>query len=691
MSQFVSGPEAEEYAELAQPLRALMKLETSDFYIGKRISLAGDLGTVRYVGNVVGTQHDWLGIEWDDPTRGKHDGVYNGHVYFKCLNPQPMAASFIRSTRKFDQPVGFMEAAHKKYAPALLDPDYLLGMLLEPEEPISISGKVVEEIGFDKIAERQAMLDELQIAILDHACIAGYGPKPWWSPYGLELLDKDFNRKDSITRFGKDLLKLQFLDLGQNLLELWTDVTAICEGLNLKMLRLNGNRFRSLEVPSWQAATLDNVYGDVEELYLEDTLLTWYQVLFLLSHFHHLQTLCLASNLLNDIPKSLPTTNLTSLDLSYNCFQCIGCLHHLTALLSLEKLVLRWNQIDRLTCNTLWPVSTCKRLANPTNCSTFTEPMVFKSLLHLDVSDNLISSFHFISHLPALVPKLISLRISHNPLFATLSSDDSFMLTLARMGSIQILNYSNVTAAERLNAELYYLTHIGAKLSEFPVEEAAEVLTYHPRFVELCNLHGAPTVTRKGAFVSNVLDNTLGSRLITFTFSFKSYRSPEHGDLLDGREEIIKTIRLPRTINTYYLKSEVGRLFSIQPMHLRLTWETGEWDPVGLSLGPEDDEYWSVGSQSSNYNEEGECSGDFDSYAVGGVFVEEEREDEGRGFGEDGGEEAEQAAMVDEEREREKGKWVRREVELVDGTREVGHWIEGMEAKVRVEYRENVY
>ena len=232
-----------------------MKLETSDFYIGKRISLAGDLGTVRYVGNVVGTQHDWLGIEWDDPTRGKHDGVYNGHVYFQCeltlsnsdyikltclsgLNPQPKAASFVRSTRKFDQPVGFREAVHQKYAPASIDPDYLLGILLEPEEPISISGKVVEEIGFEKIAERQAMLDELQIAILDRACIAGYGSKPWWSPYGSELLDKDFNQKDSITRFGKDLPKLQFLDLGQNLLELWTDVTAICEALNIKLLRL---------------------------------------------------------------------------------------------------------------------------------------------------------------------------------------------------------------------------------------------------------------------------------------------------------------------------------------------------------------------------------------------------------------------------------------------------------------------
>ncbi|MCJ1401887.1 hypothetical protein MMC11_005104 [Xylographa trunciseda] len=688
MSEFLSVSEAEERAELASPLRPLMKSDAPDFYIGKRVSLAGDLGTIRYVGKVVGTEHDWLGIEWDDPTRGKHDGAYNGHVYFQCLNAQPKAASFLRSTRKFDQPVSFMEAVHRKYSPALIESTAPLGKHVEPVEPISISGKVVEEIGFDKIAERQAMLDELQIAILDRSCISGYGPKPWSSPYGSELLDKDFNQNESIAVFGKNLPKLQFLDLGQNLLELWTDVTAICEAVHIKVLRLNGNRFRSLEVPQWQDVTLDKVYGDVEELYLEDTLLSWYQVLYLTSRFHRLQFLCLSSNLLKDIPRSLPTTNLTSLNLSFNYFQCIGCLHHLSCLPLLEKLILRWNQIDRLTCDVIGPVSTARRLSNPTNCSTFTEPMVFKSLLHLDVSDNLISSFLFISHLPALAPKLKSLRISHNPLFAVLSSDDSFILTLARIGSIETLNYSRITAAERLNAELYYLARIGTQLSEYPAEQAAEVLTYHPRFIELCNLHGAPTVNRKGASISDSLANTLSARLITFTFSFKSFPSPEHGDLLDGRVETIKTLRLPRTINTYYLKSEVGRLFSIQPMHLRLTWETGEWDPVGLSLGPKDDDYWSVGSQDS-YGDEGDCSGEFDSNVDGGVFLDDDDEGEYCGHGAYEAAAVGQAVALDEEKET--GKWVRREVELVDGTREVGHWIEGKEARVRVEYRETVY
>ena len=91
-------------------------------------------------------------------------------------------------------------------------------------------------------------------------------------------------------------------------------------------------------------------------------------------------------------------------------------------------------------------------------------------------------------------------------------------------------------------------------------------------------------------------------------------------------------------------------------MYLRLIWETGEWDPVAASWATDDEARWSVGSEESEGSEDdGE---------------EEEEEEEGK---EDG--------------TAQKGKFIRREVELVDGTREVGFWIEEREARVRVEVR----
>ncbi len=52
--------------------------------VGFRISHSGCLGTIRYVGEVEGTTGCWLGVEWDDPGRGKHNGEHNGKVYFQC-------------------------------------------------------------------------------------------------------------------------------------------------------------------------------------------------------------------------------------------------------------------------------------------------------------------------------------------------------------------------------------------------------------------------------------------------------------------------------------------------------------------------------------------------------------------------------------------------------------------------------
>jgi dynactin complex subunit len=52
---------------------------------GARLKFISHTGTVRYIGEVAGTTGTWLGVEWDDPTRGKHDGVKDGIRYFTCL------------------------------------------------------------------------------------------------------------------------------------------------------------------------------------------------------------------------------------------------------------------------------------------------------------------------------------------------------------------------------------------------------------------------------------------------------------------------------------------------------------------------------------------------------------------------------------------------------------------------------
>ena len=77
-------------------------------------------------------------------------------------------------------------------------------------------------------------------------------------------------------------------------------------------------------------------------------------------------------------------------------------------------------------------------------------------------------------------------------------------------------------------------------------------------------------------------------------------------------------------------------------MSVKLIWETEEWDPVG-----EGDGGWSVSEDESD----------------------------------------EERRLERTARKKENDRWVRREMELVDGTRAVGFFVEGREARVRVELR----
>lgn len=51
-----------------------------NYYVGQRVSFQGQPCTIRYIGEVKDTEKEWLGVEWDDPSRGKNDGK----GYFEC-------------------------------------------------------------------------------------------------------------------------------------------------------------------------------------------------------------------------------------------------------------------------------------------------------------------------------------------------------------------------------------------------------------------------------------------------------------------------------------------------------------------------------------------------------------------------------------------------------------------------------
>ena len=203
------------------------------------------------------------------------------------------------------------------------------------------------------------------------------------------------------------------------------------------------------------------------------------------------------------------------------------------------------------------------------------------------------------------------------------------MLTLCRLAPLQTLNYSKVSAQDRGDAELYYLSLIGKELSASPSTAEWRILAAHPRYGELCEKYGEPTVKRSADSAGPgdaAHPRSVATRLVRMVF----YLSPA--------KEVSRTKEIPQSFNTYQVKAVVSRLFGLPPLSFSLIWETDELDPVNTTAGDQWD---------SSEDEEGDMQVDRAGFS---------------GF-------------------------VKREVELVDSTRDLTLWFPSdlHEARIRVQ------
>jgi hypothetical protein len=124
--------------------------------------------------------------------------------------------------------LSFLEALHKKYASE--EGQVSHHFKNEVDGQIEISGKIVEEVGFEKIRKLLANLHELRIVLLDGLCIGGLLATRSSSE------DEIWNETSKIERTCPNIVEL---DLSLNLFEDWSDVAAICSALkNLQSLKV---------------------------------------------------------------------------------------------------------------------------------------------------------------------------------------------------------------------------------------------------------------------------------------------------------------------------------------------------------------------------------------------------------------------------------------------------------------------
>ncbi|CAL1705710.1 unnamed protein product [Somion occarium] len=446
--------------------------------VGRRINYAGYLGTIRYVGPVDGTQGVWLGVEWDDAHRGKHDGLKNGKRYFTCLVPN--AGSFIRTTAQISYGTSFLTALTEKYIENPRNSSSVEKVILG-----SSNGAIeVEAVGLDKIRAKLSRLDTLREASLDSRNVATAGSS------------------GDIRRTCPDI---RGLDLSKNLLPSWDVVALIATELgHLERLALNQNR---MTLPR-SAAIIADAFRQLRELQLNDTMTTWYELRVVIRYMPELQHVEVGYNRLRalEIPNQLSKDlfehpNIRSINFDSNELHCWAEIcEALRPITALDRLLLSSNQVGRI-----------EPIADATKSPV-------RNLNHLALSFNALAEWTDIDHLVHWCPHLESLKLTGNPLMeGTQPGKNTRQLTIARIATLQTLDAAGISSRERTDSELYYLSYI---TKHGPSDESARCLE-HPRWKELCEKYGKPD---EQASSSKNKRDTLGNRLLRINI-FRCSRS----------------------------------------------------------------------------------------------------------------------------------------------------------------------
>lgn len=180
-----------------------------NFEIRSRVrDLEGYRGTVRYIGPVAAAKNKtepWLGVEWDDQTRGKHDGscVDEKGDYFRYFKCKMGAGSFVKATKVMSV-ITLVDALRQRYvsldAPEITGSDSSL-----PGAFVTTAKGNVKKIEF-------------------------YGEKKLRKWQQLEVIDAIAVRNDNVSTIGSTLgtfaSHLTEVDLQDNLLWQWTEVAS---------------------------------------------------------------------------------------------------------------------------------------------------------------------------------------------------------------------------------------------------------------------------------------------------------------------------------------------------------------------------------------------------------------------------------------------------------------------------------
>ncbi|CAM9383954.1 unnamed protein product [Chrysoparadoxa australica] len=454
--------------------------------LGQRVKDSnGFAATVRYIGPV-STSKDpsavWIGVEFDDPTRGKHQGPAvtagedGAEVYFHCQGGG--SGSFLKPD-KVDTGISLVQALAQHYV-ELDAPLEAPGNVFEGSYAQTAKGgrKPIEFYGESKIRARQ------QVGELEHITLRGMGVASAGETEALAAAAGHFSQ----------------VDLTGNLLSSWVDVCSIAQQLPLlEVLNLTGNKLRAMAPNSIPPAMSPLTYPKLRTLVLNSCSLKGFsQVAQLVPNMPQLKELYLADNDLSDLEMCSSLEGLAGLHV-LDVSECRIC---------------EWSQVAAF--GSLPTLEVLSLNHNPLEAVTMEAggaPQAFPSLHTVSLVGTKISSWHSVEQVGEL-PALTNLRFAACPLSSQMSSTEARAIILGRLPKLRRVNGSDVSSKERVEAEKTYLRMVLREMKgrEEGEQLVSEIRQVHPRYNALLALYG--DCVRPGV-ASNGGTGTLASDMIS--------------------------------------------------------------------------------------------------------------------------------------------------------------------------------
>jgi hypothetical protein len=522
----------------------------------------GFVATIRYVGTVASaknTNEVYAGVEWDDYTRGKHDGSVicrktNKLVrHFTLKYPSSQGGSFLRINKidtGVDLDLKLLKSRYVEPDAPLVAPNNLL-----PYSARTSSGraKPIEFLGEMNVRKRQQLED------LEEISLRGMGI----------TRISDQSRDEMMKMFGH----VTEIDLSGNLISDWD---VLCDVMSVfpavKWISFASNKM--YDMPS-TSVFKEGEWSQLKVLNVNSVGIASFQTIKVLEKLcPNLEELCVAYSDLSDnnnlgkqsdaeegTPAAAATASAVEGFQHLKILDCSSCnfsdwntqVRAFRKLPKLETLIIDNNPI---------PFVELTKEATETEFANLSNLQIAGSAIHEWAGIECIGNFR----------NLKSLRFRQSPLTDTIGTGEARAGTIARVPQISQLNMSRITEKERIEAERRYVSVVSREILKLIPNNVAsgddlsevqkKLYRKYPQFEELMVKHKETMIAAQSS-ASNI-DGMISNSVVNVTIKSMAAESCTC-------EQMQK--KLPSSMKVQRLKVMCARMFrldiELQKLHFR--------------------------------------------------------------------------------------------------------------------------